>query len=175
MKRTPRQRKMALKKELIETYDLPQLDCQRWGTTKGATRTDILRGMLWNVFSKCIRHRDVEKNEGKCISCGHVFTFRELQAGHFAPVGGTSVDLWFSENNVNGECEKCNAFDSFHLVPMRANLILRYGLQIVENIERIKQKKLSVKWEEMEYVRRIKIYYNRLKTYEPNTTTKTTI
>lgn len=154
--KTPRMKKMALKRELIERYDLPNLECQRWGRGKGATRTDILRGMLWNVFSKFIRRRDKV-----CISCGRPKTFEELQAGHYAPVGGTSVELWFSETNVNGECEHCNAFDAFHLVPMRKNMIAKYGLQIVENIDRIKKRKLSVKWEESQYIRRIKIYLKR--------------
>ena len=157
-KKTKRQKKMAMKRELIEQYELPNLECKSWGTTKGATRTDILRGMLWNVFSKFIRQRD----KGKCISCGKIKTYEQLQAGHYIPVGGSSVDFWFSEVNVNGECEPCNAWDSFHLIPMRSNLIKKYGRQIVESIERKKQQMLSVKWEESEYVQRIKVYYEKL-------------
>lgn len=154
IKKTKRAKKQEMKKLLLEQYDLPQIDCKRWGTTKGATRTDILRGMLWNVFSKYIRTRDA----GKCISCGMKKSFEELQAGHYAPVGGTSVDLWFYEPNVNGECEKCNAFDSFHLIPMRRNLIQKWGKETILNIEKKKQQKLSVKWEEMDYVKLIKYY-----------------
>ena len=156
---------MAEKKLLIEQYELPQLDCKRWGTNKGFTRTELLRGMLWNVFSKYIRHRD----EGKCISCGEWKNFADLQAGHFAPVGGTSVDLWFDEKNVNGECSTCNAdFEGWHLVPMRKNLVNKYSETIVQEIEKKKQQKLSVKWEERQYVDLIKYYYAKVQEYEKN-------
>ena len=150
---------MEMKKELIEQYDLPNLECQRWGTNKGFTRTDLLRGMLWNVFARFIRRRDA----GKCISCSQTKTYEQLQAGHYVPVGGSSVDFWFSEVNTNGECESCNAWDSFHLIPMRANLIVKWGETAVQTLEVEKQKCLSVKWEERDYVELIKRYCEELK------------
>lgn len=162
MKRTARSLKMELKKLILEQYNLPSLECQRWGRTKGATRTDILRGMLWGVFSKYIKHRD----KGKCISCGQIKTYEELNAGHYAPVGGTSVDLWFNEFNVNGECERCNAWDEFHLIPMRINLIEKWGRKIVVDIEEKKSRGLSSKWEESKYVELIKYYLKLLEYYE---------
>lgn len=163
-KKTARGKKMALKREIIKQYDLPNLECKRWGIKKGATRTDILRGMLWNVFSRFIRHRDA----GKCITCLKPKTYEELQAGHYAPVGGTSVRLWFDEINVNGECEYCNAFDAFHLIPMRRNLIEKYGVRQIVNIEYIKAQTMTVKWDEAEYIQRIKVYLEKLQQYENN-------
>lgn len=160
-KKTKRAKKMEMKRELCEQYLLPNLICQRWGTNKGFTRTDLLRGMLWNVFSKYIRHRDT----GICISCGAKKTYEELQAGHYAPVGETSVLLWFDEKNVNGECEGCNAFDSFHLIPMRKNLIKKWGEEEVLRIESIKDAKSTVKIEEVEYAQRIRFYLEKLKEY----------
>lgn len=158
-KKSNRAKKMEMKRLLLAQYELPQLDCKRWGTNKGFTRTDLLRGMLWNVFSRFIRERDA----GKCISCSAQKTYAELQAGHYAPVGGTSIVLWFDEKNVNGECEPCNAFDRFHLVPMRKNLIKKYGIDTVENIDKIHRSQQSHKWEEVEYVQRIKYYLDKLK------------
>lgn len=162
--KTNRARKMMIKREMILQYDLPNVECRRWGTGKGATRTDILRGILWNIFSRYIRQRD----EGICISCNHPKIFEELQAGHYAPVGDTSVELWFDEKNVNGECNYCNAFDLFHLVPMRVNLTKKYGDSAVIEIERIKAMKSTVKWEESDYVQRIHYYQDKLKQYERN-------
>ena len=153
-KKTPRAKKMALKKEIIETYSLPNLLCQRYGTTKGATRQDILKGMLWNVFSSYIRYRDA----GKCISCAKPKTYEELQAGHFAPAGGNNIELLFMEENVNGECEPCNAFDQFHLVRMRPNLINKWGEEKVVMIEKFEASKISTKWVEYKYVEKIKYY-----------------
>ena len=149
---TQRAKKMAKKRKLLEKYDLPSIPHSRWGTGKHPTETDLLRGMLWTVFSKYIRERDQDK---PCISCGKIFDIK--QAGHFVPVGGSSVGLWFDEKNVHGECEGCNAFDSFHVVPMRKNLITLYGEEVVEDLEarRHQTKKLEDVW----YVDQIKHYH----------------
>lgn len=86
------------------------------------------------------------------------------QAGHYVPVGGNDVELCFDERNVNGECETCNAFDPFHLVPMKKNLISKYGIETVEELERLRDMMRAVKWEEAEYVTRIHKYVTLLKT-----------
>ena len=160
--KTKRMKKLSLLKELRETYDLPVITCSRYGTSKSATRTDLLKGMLWAVFAKCIRKRD----KGQCISCGLPKTYEELQAGHFAPAGGNDLELLFMEENVNGECEGCNGFDLFHLVPMRSNLIKKWGIEKVQEIEEKRQRKGVVKWTELDYVQRINHYYEQLKSYE---------
>lgn len=160
-KKSSRAQKMQLKKDVIEQYQLPNIECKRWGTAKKPSRTDILRGMLWTVFSMYIRLRDA----GTCISCGRTKTFLELQAGHFVPVGGNDVELCFDEKNVNGECAACNAdFDGWHLIPMRKNLVAKYGEDEVCELENRKAQKRAIKWEEKEYVDRIKHYYGLIHT-----------
>jgi hypothetical protein len=148
---TKRAKKMNLKRNLCEQYGLPIIPCSRWGTAKAPTRTDLLRGMLWTVFSKYIRERDKDK---PCISCSKTFGIK--QAGHYLPVGNSSVGTWFDEMNVHGECEKCNAFDTYHLVPMRKNLVKLYGEEAIEALDQ--RKNISVKIEEIEYVDLIKKY-----------------
>lgn len=151
--KTQRAKKMQKKKLLIEKYNLPSIKHTRWGTGKNPTDTDILRGMLWTVFSFHIRTRDKDK---PCISCGKNKDLK--QAGHFIPVGGSSVSLWFDEKNVHGECEFCNAFDSFHIVPMRKNLIRLYGERTVENLEQRRHE--VVKYGDDWYIEKIKYYHN---------------
>lgn len=159
-KKTQRAKKMELKRTIIEQYGLPSLDCSRWGKAKAPTRQDILKGMLWTVFARYIRQRDA----GHCISCGFPKMYEELQAGHFAPVGGNDIELCFDEQNVNGECATCNAdFDGWHLVPMRRNLVLKYGEEAVLKIEQRKNAKRAIKWDEAVYVEKIFYYYQKLK------------
>lgn len=153
--KTPRARKMDKKKRLLAKHDLPQITHSRWGTAKSPTDTDLLRGMLWNLFSRYIRERDQEE---PCISCGRHFEVK--QAGHFVPVGGSSVGVWFDEKNVNGECEECNAFDQFHLIPMRKNLIARYGEEVVEDLERRRNE--TTKLDHDYYVDKIRYYLDVL-------------
>lgn len=159
-KPTARAKKMQFKKLIIEQYGLPSIECSRYGTAKKPTRSDILKGMLWTVFSRYIRQRDA----GVCISCGMKKAYEELQAGHFAPAGGNDIELCFDEKNVNGECATCNAaFDGWHLVPMRRNLVMKYGEAVVLDIERRKDQKKAIKWDEAVYVQKILYYHNQLK------------
>lgn len=149
--KSTRAKKMGQKRAILEKYNLPQIPCSRWGTAKRPTDTDLLRGMLWTVFSKYIRNRDKEK---PCISCSKLVEIK--QAGHYLPVGNSSVGTWFDEMNVAGECEPCNGFDTFHLVPMRKNLIKIYGEEAIEQLEA--RKNQAVKLDEIWYVDKIRYY-----------------
>lgn len=71
-------------------------------------------------FNAYIRKRD----EGKpCISCGQTV---KLEAGHFFPVRGYD-GLRFDEDNVHGECPRCNRFDDSHLIHYSMRLCERIG------------------------------------------------
>jgi len=66
----------------------------------------------WKEFSIYIRTRDCLKTtssleQGACISCGKIFPFKKLQAGHFIP--GRHNGNLFSERFVNSQCWQCNA------------------------------------------------------------------
>ena len=72
------------------------------------------------VVNAYIRKRD----EGKpCISCGQ---YNTLQAGHFFAVGGYD-GIRFIEDNIHGECARCNCWDESHLIGYRDNLLDRIG------------------------------------------------
>ena len=93
-------------------------------------------------FNAYIRNRD----EGKpCISCGK---FVSLQAGHFYS-GGHYSALRFSEDNVHGQCKRCNYFLSGDLNNYRKNLISRIGIKKVEELDNLAAyfKKHSYKWD----------------------------
>lgn len=153
--KTTRSKKMEMKRRLCEQYGLPIIPCSRWGTAKAPTRTDLLRGMLWHVFSKFIRERDADKN---CITCGKPLA-GDIQAGHYIPVGDSSVSMWFREDNVHGEHANCNAnWNDWHLVPMRKNMVRLYGEEHVEKMDSYVERKTTVDWSEQDYVDRIKKY-----------------
>ncbi len=153
-KLTPRQRKMRAKAKLCERYDLPNIPCNRWGINKTFTDYDLLRGMLWTVFSKYIRERDIEL---PCITCNEIV--EEKHAGHYLPVGGNSIELCFDETNVNGECPTCNAdFNGWHLVPMRKNMVKKYGEEHVQALDTKAGLMRTVKWENEYIVEQIEKY-----------------
>jgi hypothetical protein len=100
-----------------------------------------LKAIAVRHFHKFIRNRD--KNE-PCISCGKYTT---LQAGHFYSAGN-HPSVRFNEDNVNGQCKKCNYFLSGNLLPYRENLIKKIGQERVDkitlNVEM--SKKFGFKW-----------------------------
>lgn len=122
-----------------------------------------LKGKFWSTFSEYIRKRDFIKYR-KCITCGKNFhSWKDSQAGHFAPAGNCGFALLFSEDNVHAECSYDNAFNSGHLIQYRANLLSRYGKNFVSNLEekynQSRYKGVTTKeWNKNEYLEKILQY-----------------
>lgn len=135
-------------------------------TKKG--RYSGLKGKFWDVFSDYIRLRDFLKY-GTCITCGKkVSSYKELQGGHYAPAGNCGFYLLFHEDNVNGECGGCNAFDSGHLVWYGKNLKNRIGEErynhVISEYDASRFKgKTTKQWNKREFEAKILEYKNKIK------------
>jgi len=158
--KTKRAKKMELKRQIIEQYNLPNVPCSRYGLGKNPTRQDILKGILWHLFSRFIRERD----QGVCITCWLLKSYEEVQAGHYISAGGNDLELLFHEKNVNGECNYDNAFNSDHIISMRKHLIAKWGCQAIEDLEQLAEQKRAIKWEEETYVSKILYYHAKIST-----------
>ena len=108
---------------LMKEYGMPNY---KSGRASLRYKNPIEKGIAWYWFAHFIRKRDAIK-WGTCISCGQRKTFEEMDAGHFAPAGDCGLDLLMDEVNVNGECQRCNAWDEAHLWGYEKNLDTRYG------------------------------------------------
>ena len=97
-------------------------------------------------FNKFIRSRD---ENDLCISCGQ--HHEDYDAGHYVPQGSSSF-LRFEEDNCHKEGKSCNAFDKFHLIGYRKNLINKIGLERVEWLE--ENRRTIKKWTrtELEFI-----------------------
>ena len=80
------------------------------------------------IFRKFIRERDKDK---PCVSCGK---YVALQCGHFYS-GGHYSQLYFDEDNSNGQCLRCNYHLSGNLIPYRIELLKRIGKERVEMLD----------------------------------------
>lgn len=79
-----------------------------------------------------IRARDAGK---PCISCGKPDDgSHQRHASHYRSVGG-HPELRFCELNIWASCSVCNNYLSGNLVPFRAALIAKIGLERVEWLE----------------------------------------
>lgn len=127
-----------------------------------------IKGKFWAVFSEYIRKRDFKQFGGRCITCGQVKDYSELQAGHFAPAGNCGFSLLFDEMNVHAECQYDNAFNSGHLIHYKTNLARRYGQDLVDDLEdrynNSRYKGITTKqWTKKEYENKIKEYKEKIK------------
>jgi len=118
------------------------------------------------VFNRYIRLRD----QGKpCISCGE---YNELQAGHYFAVSGYKA-LRFDEDNVHGECARCNCFDESHLIGYGQNIINKIGaLDYQDLINRARKYKagtlnneyyINGKWDKEGIKKGIELYTKKCK------------
>ena len=85
-------------------------------------------------FHKFIRERDKDKH---CVSCGR---FTTLQAGHFHSAGRCER-LRFNENNIHGQCLKCNFYEQQSDTNYRKEIEKRIGkerLSVIDFIASIK-------------------------------------
>lgn len=121
-------------------------------TPKRQTRSS-LETHLDIVFSLYVRLRDAMPNGMvRCISCGRVFPFAQIQCGHY--ISRRNKLLRWDERNANGECVNCNCFDRTHLDNYRKNLIKKIGLKEVLNLE--SKRFDSTKFEKAEIEAKIK-------------------
>lgn len=93
------------------------------------------------IFSRYVRLRDCllttcTPDRGKCFTCGNIFTFEELQCGHF--VGGRRNSVFFEINNSHAQCGGCNTFLGGNLDIYREKMIKVYGIDEVERLESLR-------------------------------------
>lgn len=69
----------------------------------------------WTLFSQYIRKKNADwQGNGKCVTCGVVKPWKQLQAGHF--VDGRNNKVLLDERLVHPQCYQCN-------VPLKGNKI----------------------------------------------------
>ena len=115
-----------------------------------------LEETLWKWFSKYIKKRD----KGACFTCpSRNLSGRNYHAGHF--ISRRFKRLKFDEDNVHGQCARCNVFLSGNLIVYRNRMIKKYGTRQIESFESIELKqdvfKLDREWliEKINHYKRI--------------------
>ena len=121
---------------------------------KKARKPDLVK-KLDKVFALYIRLRDVMPNGyGRCISCGRIRHFSDLDCGHF--YSRKHMGTRFDEDNCSAECKACNRFSADHLINYQTNLIRKIGMARFELLG-VKAKRAR-KWDDFELEELIKHY-----------------
>ena len=76
---------------------------------------------------------------------------------------GNHPSVKFNEDNVHGQCKRCNYFLSGNLLPYRDNLILKIGQERFDKITLTTQmsKKYGFKWDRFYLLDVIEKYKNK--------------
>ncbi len=96
----------------------------------------------WDAFAKWVRIRDCLATTGlpfvgHCITCGRRFHIDALDAGHYN--SGRRNSVLFQEKGVHAQCRWwCNHHKNGDLKKYRKILIKKYGLNVVEELEAVK-------------------------------------
>lgn len=81
-------------------------------------------------------HAD-HRGYARCVSCGVLKPWRELQAGHFMPKSrGSSV--YFECRNIHPQCVRCNIWaKESAMIAYTRWMLATYGEDEVERLERL--------------------------------------
>lgn len=136
-------------------WDKPKKEQEKKKAKAGLSKRK-LRDKLDSVFSKYIRLKfsDVRGN-CRCISCGKVFYWKDIQNGHY--MSRRYMSTRFSEDNCRPQCISCNIFNQGNIQMYRRALIKQIGEQRVDLIE-VRAKQESKNWSLFEYKAMIDFY-----------------
>ena len=128
-KRTERLRAQAVRAQAVEAKNAAKRDRERKMEVKPLSYWMKRAQAAVNAY---IRARDAGQ---PCISCGKPDDgSHQRHASHYRSVGG-HPELRFCELNIWASCSVCNNYLSGNLVPFRAALVAKIGLDKVEFLE----------------------------------------
>lgn len=115
-----------------------------------------LKAKLDTQFSLFIRARDAMPNGyAKCISCGKIHFWRELQCGHY--MSRRYMSTRFDEDNCHAQCVACNMFNQGNIQGYRRGLLEKIGEKRINLIE-LKAMNSIRKYSDLEYKELTKYY-----------------
>ena len=107
-------------------------------------------------FSLFIRARDAMPNGyAKCISCGKIHFWRELQCGHY--MSRRYMSTRFDEDNCHAQCVACNMFNQGNIQGYRRGLLEKIGEKRINLVE-LKAMNSIRKYSDLEYIELTKYY-----------------
>jgi len=113
-----------------------------------------------NIRNKCHEFIKLRDKGRSCISCG-VSWHKDFHAGHYKKAELYS-SLKYAEENINGQCERCNMHLDGNEKGYREGLINRYSRGFLDLLDSkaLLDKKLDFKWDREE-LKKIGEYYDK--------------
>lgn len=67
-----------------------------------------------------------------CITCGDSYFWKDLHAGHF--IHGSTKMTYMDEQNVHGQCNKCNTYLGGKLIDYSEYMRVTYGQDTIDRL-----------------------------------------
>lgn len=103
---------------------------------RDSVKADKAEEKLWKWFSKYIRLRDCPTGShgfARCITCGKIYDFREMDCGHYIKRKWKSVK--YDETNNHAQCTSCNSYEDGEVAKYRIAIIEKYGEDAIIDLE----------------------------------------
>lgn len=124
-------------------------------------RTPNYKAKLDEVFSKYIRLKYSDsRGYCRCISCGKVLPWKEIQNGHY--MSRRYMSTRFAEDNCRPQCCACNIFNQGNIQMYRRALVKEIGENRVNLVE-AKARMVTKKYSIFEYKTLIDYYTSEVK------------
>jgi hypothetical protein len=139
---------------MIQKKDLP----------KKKQKITKLRDTVWGLCSRFIRLRDSKNGYITCFTCDISVEFGEAHAGHFRH--GKNKVTYLMEDNIRGQCAKCNLYLDGNGEIYTLRLIDLIGRERVDEL--VELSKLEHIWKRDELEQLKEYYKNKVESYKNN-------
>lgn len=95
-------------------------------------------------FKLFIRQRD----NFTCVICGNKGEGNDIHAGHYIHLESLDLD----SRNMNAQCSRCNAMHNKNPVPYTNFMVLKYGEEILDELDRLSRENKKLTGTEYEEV-----------------------
>jgi len=95
------------------------------------------QGNADRIFSRYIRLKHSNNGYCKCVTCGAIKKWDDIDCGHFVKRG--HMALRYDEYNAAPQCAKCNRFSGGMQDEYAAYIINTHGIEMFERLMRLKK------------------------------------
>ncbi len=95
-----------------------------------------LKAQADKIFSLYIRRKDAVNGIARCVTCGKMDNWENMQAGHYIPRNW--LKLRYDERNVHVQCVGCNCFKKGAMDEYARFLVKKYGVRILARLAKDK-------------------------------------
>lgn len=136
-------------KEYIEVVNKNNMKKLGLPKKKKVTITQIKK-KAWEQFSLYIRRKDAIGDMVRCVTCGRVKHYKEMQAGHFVP--GRHSSVLFDERNVHPQDYTCNVLLGGNGPKYYKYMLSKYGQEVIDELEQLDSVNKQFKVYELEAI-----------------------